>query len=301
MRLLGLILQKRPLKDLLRPASRFGLRDRGTWTYAIEEAYFDPLLLALIMQKRRDQRNDFVTAIFLGNTRRRTILVRIAMWKRLVRRRKHCVRLMTSIGGRFFKGNSSSAFRAIQRRAIACKACETIQRVYRGYLARLVAEFLRVLVRRVIAAQAVYRGVRQRRKFVSWMSTKHLSATCVQRFVRGALGRKRARCMLQASSTLEYFDREMAVIDAEVERVEYRSRHKAASKLQRLWRARRERRRMEAEKLRMIKIHEVEAEMQQLQSREAREAEVYKRELIAWFKEQKKEQEQSTMLEEHTA
>lgn len=41
--------------------------------------------------------------------------------------------------------------------------------------------------------------------------------------------------------------------------------------------------------------------MQQLLSREAREAEVYKRELIAWFKEQKKEQEQSTMLEEHTA
>ncbi|CAB1099266.1 unnamed protein product [Ectocarpus sp. CCAP 1310/34] len=252
MRLLGLMLQKRPLKDLLRPASRFGLRDRGTWTYAIEEAFFDPLLLALIMQKRRDQRNDGVTAIFLGNKRRRAILVRIAMWKRLVRRRKHCARLMASIGGRFFKGNSSSAFRAIQRRAIACKACETIQRVYRGYLARLVAGFLRVLVRRVIAAQ-------------------------------------------------EYFDREMAVIDAEVERVEYRSRQKAASKLQRLWRARRERRRREAEKLRMIKIHEVEAEMQQLLSREAREAEVYKRELMAWFKEQKKEQEQSTMLEEHTA
>lgn len=41
--------------------------------------------------------------------------------------------------------------------------------------------------------------------------------------------------------------------------------------------------------------------MQQLLSREAREAEVYKRELMAWFKEQKKEQEQSTMLEEHTA
>lgn len=40
------------------------------------------------------------------------------------------------------------------RRAIACKACETIQRIYRGYLARLVAEFLRVLVRRVITTQA---------------------------------------------------------------------------------------------------------------------------------------------------
>lgn len=41
--------------------------------------------------------------------------------------------------------------------------------------------------------------MRQRRKFLSWMSTKHLAATCVQRFIRGALGRKRARCMLQAS------------------------------------------------------------------------------------------------------
>lgn len=46
---------------------------------------------------------------------------------------------------------------------------------------------------------------------------------------------------------------------------------------------------------------QVEAEMEQLRSREAREAEVYKRELVAWFKEQKKEQDQSRMLEEHTA
>lgn len=49
------------------------------------------------------------------------------------------------------------------------------------------------------ALQAAYRGVRQRRKFLSWMSTKHLAATCVQRFFRGVLGRKRARCMLQVS------------------------------------------------------------------------------------------------------
>ncbi|CAM9140583.1 unnamed protein product, partial [Hapterophycus canaliculatus] len=314
MRLLTLILQQRPLKDLLRPALRFGLRDRGTLTYAIEEAFFDPTLLALVKKKRRDDRNDVATSIFLGNTRRRAILVRIAMWKRLVRRRKRCVMLMMSIGGRFCKGNSSSAFRAVQRRAIACKASETIQRVYRGYLARLVAEFLRVLVRRVIATQAAYRGMRQRRKFLSWMSTKHLAATSVQRFFRGALGRKRARCILEASfssglpnSRFGYFDREMAVIDAEVERraqliqLEYRSRHKAASKLQRLWRTRRERRREEAEKLRRIKIHEVEAQMEQLLNREAREMEVYKRELMAWFKEQKKEQDQSRMLEEHTA
>lgn len=63
MRLLTLVLRQRPLKDLLRPALRFGLRDRRTWTYAIEEAFFDPLLVALIKQKRRDQRNDVSTAM----------------------------------------------------------------------------------------------------------------------------------------------------------------------------------------------------------------------------------------------
>ncbi|CAM9580526.1 unnamed protein product [Pylaiella littoralis] len=306
MRLLTLMLQQQPLKDLLRPAVRFGLRDRGTWTYAIEEAFFDPLLLALIKQKRRDQRNDVATVIFLGNSRKRAVLVRIAMWKRLVRRRKHCVVLMMSIGGRFCRGNSSSAFRAIKRRAMACKACETIQRVYRGYLARLVADFLRVLIRRVITTQAshaVYRGVRQRRRFLSWMSTKHLAATCVQKYFRGALGRRRAGLFRVGflCSFQEYFDREMAVVDAEVERMEYRSRHKAAGKMQRLWRARRHLRREEAERLRRIKISEVEAEMEQLLSREARETEVYKRELSAWFKDQKKEHDQSRLLEEHTA
>ena len=39
------------------------------------------------------------------------------------------------------------------RRAIACKAIETIQRVYRGYQGRLLTEFVRQLVRRVIKAQ----------------------------------------------------------------------------------------------------------------------------------------------------
>lgn len=41
--------------------------------------------------------------------------------------------------------------------------------------------------------------------------------------------------------------------------------------------------------------------MEQLLSREARETEVYKRELSAWFKDQKKEHDQSRLLEEHTA
>ena len=63
MRLLTLMLKKRPLKDMLRPARRFGLRDRGTWTYAIEEAFFDPLLLALVKRKRRDKRNDIATSM----------------------------------------------------------------------------------------------------------------------------------------------------------------------------------------------------------------------------------------------
>lgn len=46
---------------------------------------------------------------------------------------------------------------------------------------------------------------------------------------------------------------------------------------------------------------QVEAEMEQILAREAREAEVYKRQLSAWFKEQKKEQDESRLLEEHTA
>ena len=58
MRLLTLMLRQRPLKDMLKPARRFGLRDRGTWTYVIEEAFFDPLLLALVKRKRRKERND---------------------------------------------------------------------------------------------------------------------------------------------------------------------------------------------------------------------------------------------------
>lgn len=45
--------------------------------------------------------------------------------------------------------------------------------------------------------QAVFRGARQRKRFLTWMKTKHLAATSVQRIVRGVIGRKRARCRLQ--------------------------------------------------------------------------------------------------------
>lgn len=41
--------------------------------------------------------------------------------------------------------------------------------------------------------------------------------------------------------------------------------------------------------------------MKQLLDKQAREAEVYKRELSEWFKEQRKIQEQTRMMEEHTA
>lgn len=41
--------------------------------------------------------------------------------------------------------------------------------------------------------------------------------------------------------------------------------------------------------------------MKQLLDKEGREAEVYKRELSEWFKEQRKMQEQTRMMEEHTA
>lgn len=63
MRVLTLMLQQRSLKGLLRPSTRFGIRDRGTWTYAIEEAFFDPLLLALVKRRRRDERNDRAIAM----------------------------------------------------------------------------------------------------------------------------------------------------------------------------------------------------------------------------------------------
>lgn len=37
MQLFLLMLQQKALKKLFRPALRFGLRDKGTWTYVIEQ------------------------------------------------------------------------------------------------------------------------------------------------------------------------------------------------------------------------------------------------------------------------
>lgn len=41
--------------------------------------------------------------------------------------------------------------------------------------------------------------------------------------------------------------------------------------------------------------------MKQLRDRHMREIEIYKRELSAWFKERREEQERSRILEDHTA
>ena len=52
---------------------------------------------------------------------------------------------------------------------------------------------------------------------------------------------------------------ESAYLDgvAHIERLEYRRRHAAASKLQRLWRTRRDSRMNELEKKKRVKVHEV--------------------------------------------
>lgn len=57
-----LMFQREPLKDLIGPAKRFGRRDRRTWTYLIEENFFEPLLLALVKNTRRAYRNDAAVA-----------------------------------------------------------------------------------------------------------------------------------------------------------------------------------------------------------------------------------------------
>ncbi|CAM9467015.1 unnamed protein product, partial [Sphacelaria rigidula] len=108
------MLQQEALKKLFRPAMRFGLRDKGTWTYVIEQEFFDPLLLELVKRGRRKQRDDKETAIFLGNARRRTLKVRLEMWKRMLGRRNRCRMLMLEIGGRLCTAQTSVGFRLIR-------------------------------------------------------------------------------------------------------------------------------------------------------------------------------------------
>lgn len=55
---LEVMLRDRSLLELFKPARRFGCRDRGVWTYVIEEAFYDPLLLDLVKKRRRELRND---------------------------------------------------------------------------------------------------------------------------------------------------------------------------------------------------------------------------------------------------
>ncbi|CAM9228839.1 unnamed protein product, partial [Sphacelaria rigidula] len=181
------------------------------------------------------------------------------------------------------------------RRAIENKASSDIQRVYRGHAGRETARFVRNVVHLVSKVQAKYRGVRQRRKFVSGMKIKHLAATTIQKIVRGGVGRRVACCMLQ-----EYFDREMSLVDEEVEILEYRRREQAASKLQHVWRARRNARLFQEEKVRRIRMHEAKAEMDKMLDAQAREVELYKRELSAWYKQRRKDQEATRVTEEQT-
>ena len=89
-----------------------------------------------------------------------------------------------------------SGFVQFRRKAIWIHAAETIQRVYRGHVARVYVENMEEWEAAALTIQRIYRGRKAFFGFLRKMKRRDQAARTLQRVYRGHLGRRRTHKML---------------------------------------------------------------------------------------------------------
>eukprot|EP00942_MAST-04A_sp_MAST-4A-sp1_P005043 g5043.t1 len=120
-----------------------------------------------------------------------------------------------------------SGFVQFRRKAIWIHAAETIQRVYRGHVARVYVENMEEWEAAALTIQRIYRGRKAFFGFLRKMKRRDQAARTLQRVYRGHLGRRRTHKML-----LEFYRIKRAQILKEKKEWRAEIRRRAATRIE---------------------------------------------------------------------
>eukprot|EP00944_MAST-04C_sp_MAST-4C-sp1_P001501 g1501.t1 len=151
----------------------------------------------------------------------------IESWVAFTQRRIRVRKLVKECMVNWRHNQTYAGFTQYRRKAIWIHAAETLQRVYRGHVARVYVNNMEEWEAAATTIQRIYRGRKAFFNFLRKMKRRDQAARMLQRIYRGHLGRRRTHKML-----LEFYRIKRAQILKEKKEWRAEIRRRAATRLQ---------------------------------------------------------------------
>ena len=290
-RLFDLMLNQAALAPLFECATVWGKKDRGTWTYVLEEKYYHPALLRFVMAERRRVKVEQLADSFLQHKNLRRKKVAAKVWRDYMWRRKRAKFLMQENIARYVVDNTATAWCIMRKWVMREIAVREIQRVMRGRIGRMEASFLKLLFESAILLQKTYRGRLSYRKYVTLKRKRTWAASELQRHVRGALARRLAFNRLEG-----FLDKERKKLAKARYDFENREMVNAVKLIQRQYRKLMKRRKVHLLKESSDREAMIQEMMDEMMKNHERARKVYETQISEWYARKRQEWEENNVI-----
>jgi len=291
--LMDKILKNTSFAELMAPYVSFGTKDTRTWTYAIEERYYHPVILERMKILRREDRNEDECRLFIKKIVKRTKKKCLGTWRRYVRRRER-IRFLIVQASVKWRNDQIGRFYDHWKQLTIWEACATsISTFVKGFIGRRRAKFMKRLQKRVVQVQANYRGYFRKNEYYMKQHRRTWAATSLQRNFRGWWCRKRVKTMVE-----EIYD--MGMRNVKKERIEFyiKQREDSAKMIQKRFRKWRFAKKVKDRVRTKLQTEFANYEMDMRLKQNAVDTEVYRESLVAWFQQRRAEYEVTLSLED---
>ena len=289
------LLETSPLKEMLGAYQFFGVRDKRTWTYIIEEQQYHPMIFREIRRMRLQRRHDEAVDVF-RKTHQFREKRRVKAWREVAHRIHYLKEyvLQTLKTGAITR--MRGCFAVWQRSVLLVIRILELQRVARGYLGRKDARWIwrvhslvtgvQARIRKMLVMLATRRELRRR----TWAAME------IERHARALNARRIVMWRLEA-----HIDRERRKLERKKREWAIRREVHAARVIQQSWRARVARLALAAEKKRREAAILTVRDMERIDADNKRRRKIYEVQLEEWYKVRKAEHEMNTMYEDFGA
>jgi hypothetical protein len=280
-----------PLKRLMEGSTPFGLKDVRTWTYAIEDEQYHPMIATEIKRARLVQRHDFEATQFAIThpfRQRRRFL----KWREVAQRIRR-IKLFTLRGiKRCICIRCSYSFVKWRREALIEVRAHELQRVGRGFLGRLEARWVLRIHLLVTGIQCRARRWLLQNEYLREKRRRHWAATEIARHTRGLRARRITLWKLE-----EKLDKEVRKLKERRALWAKRQEIAVARFLQGAFRARKARREVQQARDDTAAKAAAARDMDRLYEENLRKKRVYQNAISEYYRQRKEEYLQSTLME----
>jgi hypothetical protein len=290
------LLKQRDIAYLMEKQTAYTVKDERPWTFRYEELFYHPVLMGLLRERRRINRNEDWVINFPGLRNPRKKRFGFDFWEDYVKRRERARSLIAKISSRWRGQQTSTAFDWWRELTMCIVAAEKIGRVSRGYIGRKKRDMMYKIQSSVTMIQAGTRKLRSYTRYKREYLKRNYGAMAIQRIARGFITRRRLFTFVQAK-----YDQGKLALKAERKEFEDRKHFVTATVIAMLIRRFLVRRRIKHRVEYNKELARLREEMESEAERHKMDRIVHKLQLEKWFRERKEEFERNRLDERRLA